>query len=71
MERKIEDLFKEEPFDQVDEELFKWLIFSYFQKGNGIKNLNSLDFERFKEKLAVLVDAIYQWHQERKDLEKT
>lgn len=66
MERKIEDLFGEEPFNQVDEELFSWLIFAYFQKGNGIKDLDSLDFEQFKDKLSILVDVVYLWHRERR-----
>jgi hypothetical protein len=70
LERKIEDLFGEEPFNDVDEELFRWLMFAYFDKGSNIKNLDSPNFERFKDKLAVLIDAVYLWHQGRMKLEK-
>lgn len=70
LEKKIEDLFGEEPLNEVDEELFKWLMFSYFDKGSGMKDLDDLNFELFKGKLTLLVDAIYQLHQERTRLEK-
>jgi hypothetical protein len=69
LEKRIEDLFGEEPFNQVDEKLFRWLMFAYFDKGSNIKNLDSLNFEMFKDKLTVLIDAVYQWHQSRMKLE--
>jgi hypothetical protein len=71
LERKIEDLFGEEPFNEVDEELFRWLMFAYFDKGSNIKNLDGLNFKMFKDKLSVLIDAVYQWHQGRMKLEKS
>jgi hypothetical protein len=71
LERKIESLFGEEPFNEVDEELFRWLIFAYFEKGSNIKNLDDVDFKTFKDKLAVLIDVVYQWHQGRMKLEKS
>jgi hypothetical protein len=63
---KLEELFHDEPFDPIEEELFKWLMFVYTGKGNGIKDLDSLNFEAFKGKLNVLIDAVYEWHKERK-----
>ncbi len=71
LEKKIESLFGEEPFNEVDEELFRWLMFAYFDKGSNIKNLDDLNFETFKDKLSVLIDAVYQWHQGRMKLEKS
>lgn len=71
LEKKIESLFGEEPFKDVDEELFRWLMFAYFDTGSNIKNLDALNFEMFKGKLAVLIDAIYEWHQGRMKLEKS
>ncbi|MBD1364526.1 hypothetical protein IDJ77_11965 [Mucilaginibacter sp. ZT4R22] len=70
LKKKIEDLFGEEPLNEVDEELFKWLMFAYLDKGSGMKDLDGLNFELFKEKLTLLVDAIYKLHQERTGLEK-
>ena len=70
LEKKIKELFEEENPGLVEEELFKWLIFAYFGKGSSIKELDSLDFELFKDKLILLVDAIYNWHQERKSRSK-
>jgi len=63
---KLEELFGDEPLDPVKEELFKWFLFAYTGKGNGVKNLDSLNFELFKDKLTVLIDAVYQWHQDEK-----
>jgi len=59
---KLEELFHDEPFDPIEEELFKWFMFAYTSKGSGIKDLDSLNFELFKNKLNVLIDAIYQYH---------
>ncbi len=59
---KLEELFHDEPFDPVEEELFKWFMFSYAGKGSGIKGLDSLNFELFKGKLDSLIDAIYEWY---------
>ena len=63
---KLEKLFHDEPFDPIEEELFKWFIFAYTGKGTGIKNLDSLSLELFKDKLNSLVDALYQWHHDKR-----
>ena len=63
---KLEKLFGNEPFDPVEEELFKWFLYSYTGKGSSIEDLDKLSFELFKDKLTVLMDAVYQWHQEEK-----
>lgn len=55
----LEELFGDEPFSPVEEELFKWFIFAYFGKGKDIKNLDSLDFGHFKDKLTLLLNSIY------------
>lgn len=55
----LEELFGEEPFSPVEEELFKWLLFAYFGKGKDMKNLDNNAFEKFKTKLALLNDALY------------
>lgn len=57
---KLEELFGDEPLQPVEEELFKWFIFSYSGKGNGIKNLDGLNFELFKTRLTLLIDAVYR-----------
>ncbi len=62
---KLEELFGEEPFDPVEEELFKWFMFAYFGDGKEIKNLDNSNFELFKNRFILLIDAIYFWHQER------
>lgn len=63
---KLEELFHDEPFAPIEEELFKWFMFAYIGKGTGIKTLNNLDFELFKTKLKTLIDAVYLYHQEVK-----
>jgi hypothetical protein len=70
LESKIEDLFGGEPLNEVDEELFKWLMFAY-NKGGGIKNLDNQNFELFKDKLIQLVDTVYQLQQVRASLERS
>lgn len=60
IEKEIEDLFGEEPLGPVEEELFKWMLFSYSERGCGINGLDRLDFELFKDKLMKLVEAVYQ-----------
>lgn len=60
---KLEELFGEEPFDQVEEELFKWFMFAYLGDGKEMKNMDSLNFKVFRDKLALLIDAVYEWHQ--------
>lgn len=62
---KLEGLFGSEPFDHVEEELFKWFIYMYSGKGSGIKDLDTINFELFKDKLNLLINAVYQYHQER------
>jgi len=62
---KLDGIFSDEPFDQVEEELFKWFLYAYSGKGNGIKNLNELNYELFKYKLNTLIDAVYIWHKEQ------
>jgi hypothetical protein len=59
---KLEDLFGNEPLGSVEEQLFQWFLFAYTGKGNGLKDLDNLNFEIFKERLLVVIDAIYQWH---------
>ena len=63
---KLEELFGDEPFDPIKEELFKWFLFAYTGNGNDVKKLDSLNFELFKDKLIILVDAVYQQHQDDK-----
>ncbi|MES2063126.1 MAG: hypothetical protein V4456_14460 [Bacteroidota bacterium] len=63
---KLEELFGNEPFDPIEEELFKWFMFAYTGRGSGIKKLDRLNFELFKSKLNSLIDAIYQWQQDKK-----
>ena len=63
---KLEGLFGDEPFGFVDEELFKWFLFMYSGKGSGIKDLDILNFELFNDKLNLLINAVYQYHQELK-----
>ena len=46
--KKLEKLFNDEQFNAIEEELFKWFMFAYTDKGNGIKQLDSLNFEFFK-----------------------
>ncbi len=60
---KLEELFGEEPFDPVEEELFKWFMFAYLGDGKEMKNMDSLNFKVFRDKLALLIDAVYEWHQ--------
>jgi hypothetical protein len=63
---KLEGLFGDEPFDPVEEELFKWFLYMYSGKGSGIKDLDILNFELFKDKLYLLINAVYQYYQEPK-----
>jgi hypothetical protein len=56
----LEELFGEEPFSPLEEELFKWFLFAHFGKGRDIKNLDNAAFEKFKNKLALLIDVLYQ-----------
>ena len=39
------ELFGEEPFNSVEEDLFIWFIFVYLGKGKNMKNLDSLNFD--------------------------
>ncbi|HTK21049.1 MAG TPA: hypothetical protein VL442_16115 [Mucilaginibacter sp.] len=59
----LEELFHDDLFDPVEEELFKWFLFAYTGKGNGIKNLDARSLEVFKSKLDILLNAIHNWHQ--------
>jgi hypothetical protein len=61
LERTINEIFGEEPFNAVDEQLFKWLMFSMIGNGRHIRNLDSLNYTLFKEKLNILLDAVYEW----------
>ncbi|MDB4926551.1 hypothetical protein [Mucilaginibacter sp.] len=63
---KLEELFIDEPLNPAEEELFKWFLFAYTGKGSGIMDLDILKFKLFKDKLAILVDAVYQWHQDQR-----
>ena len=58
---KLEELFGNESFNPIEEELFQWFVFVYSDKGSGIKDLDKLDFEVFKDKLNSLIDAVYLW----------
>jgi hypothetical protein len=62
---KLEDMFGDEPFGQVEEELFQWFLFAYNARGNNIKDMDNLNLEVFKERLNILIDTIYLWHQDR------
>jgi hypothetical protein len=61
---KLEDLFGDEPFGPVEEELYQWFLFAYDGKGKGINDLDTLDLEIFKGRLAILIDGVYQWQRE-------
>lgn len=56
----LEILFGEEPFNPVEEELFQWFLFAYLGKGRRMNNLDSLNFALFKEKINILIEAIYK-----------
>jgi len=62
---KLEGLFGDEPFDPVEEELFKWFLYVYSGKGSAIKELDNLNYELFKCRLNLLIDAVYLWHKEQ------
>ena len=61
---KLEDQFGDEPFGPVEEELYQWFLFAYTGKGSGIKDLDTVNLELFKDRLGVLIDAVYQWQRE-------
>ena len=61
---KLEDLFGDEPFGLVEEELFQWFFFTYNGLGSGIKKLDTSNLELFKDRLAILIDAVYQLQRE-------
>lgn len=58
LDKQIEELFGKEPLESVEDELFRWFLFAY-NKGNGIRSLNRLEFDLFKEKFAILIELIY------------
>jgi hypothetical protein len=62
LEQTIDELFGDEPFGPIDEQLFKWFVYSFIGKGRDIAKLNTMNFILFKEKLTVLLDAVYEWH---------
>jgi len=62
LEQTINQVFGAEPFDTVDEQLFKCLIFLLTGNGRKIGSLNAQNFELFKENLDVLLPAAYRWH---------
>lgn len=62
LEQAINEVFGAEPFNAVDEQLFKWLIYSLIGNGRHIGTLDALNYSLFKEKLVVLIDAVYEWH---------
>jgi hypothetical protein len=59
---KLNELFKEEPLNAVDEELFQWYLFAYNGMGKGISSLDRSSYELFKVKLVELLDAVYIWN---------
>lgn len=61
---KLEDMFGDEPFGPIEEELFQWFLFAYTGKGNGIKDLDTINFDLFKERLITLINEIYQWYED-------
>lgn len=69
LEDAINELFEEEPFNAVDEQLYQWLLFSLTGKGRNIQNIDALHYAIFKEKLNYLLDAVYNWHTERLNLQ--
>ncbi|MBB6108701.1 hypothetical protein SAMN05421821_10264 [Mucilaginibacter lappiensis] len=64
LEQTIDDLFGDEPFGIVDEQLFKWFIYSFVGNGRHIGTLDAPNYTLFKEKLVVLLDAVYKWHKD-------
>ena len=61
---KLEELFHDDPFDSIEEELFQWFLFAYTGKGSGIIDLDTVNLRLFKDRLIILIDAVYQWHKE-------
>lgn len=64
LEQTIDEIFGKEPFNAVDEQLLKWLIFSLIGNGRHLRTLDALNYSLFKEKLNIILDAIYQHRKE-------
>ena len=62
---KLEYLSGDEPLGPVEDELFQWFLFAYTGKGHGIKDFNQFNFAAFKDHLTLIIDTIYQWHQDK------
>jgi hypothetical protein len=63
---KLEDMFGDEPFGPIEEELFQWFLFAYTGNGKGIKDLDAVNFDIFKEQFTILIETVYQWHRDEK-----
>ncbi|RKR82857.1 hypothetical protein BDD43_3048 [Mucilaginibacter gracilis] len=70
LEQTIDQVFGAEPYNAVDEQLFKWLIYALIGNGRYVRTLDALNFTLFKEKLSVLLDAVYQWHLDQEEIRK-
>lgn len=57
LEQTIDEIFGDEPFGPVDEQLFKWFVYSLIGKGRDIRKLDALNFVLFKERFNVLIEA--------------
>jgi hypothetical protein len=64
LEQTIDEIFGDEPFNAVDKQLLKWLIFSLIGNGRHLRKLDALNYTLFKEKLNIMLDAIYQHPEE-------
>lgn len=64
LEQTIDEVFGTEPFDAIDEQLFKFLIYSLIGNGRHIGTLDMLNYALFKDKLNIVLDAVYQWHRD-------
>ncbi|EHQ25570.1 hypothetical protein [Mucilaginibacter paludis] len=65
LEQIIDEVFGPEPFGPVEEQLLKWLAFLLTGNGGKISCLDELNYNLFKEKLDVLLPAVYRWHVEK------
>ncbi|SDF45356.1 hypothetical protein SAMN05216464_11864 [Mucilaginibacter pineti] len=59
IESQIGEFFGDEPWAPAEEELFKWLMFTYTPHGGTMKNLDNVNFQRFKERIGPLMELVY------------
>lgn len=46
---------------KLEEELWKWFVFSVSGKGLAISDLNAEDFHLFSESLVKMLSSVYRW----------